>query len=67
MLDPATGRAKVRMVDTGSQSYQIARQYMIRLNEADFKDPATVGRYASLAGLSSDSFTQRFKPVSGDR
>ncbi|HET9312756.1 MAG TPA: diphosphate--fructose-6-phosphate 1-phosphotransferase, partial [Nitrospira sp.] len=32
MLDPVTGRARVRMVDTESQSYQIARQYMIRLD-----------------------------------
>lgn len=67
MLDPTTGRAKVRMVDTNSQSYQIARQYMIRLNEEDFSDPVSVGRYASLVGLSPESFTQRFKPVSGNK
>ncbi len=60
MLDPATGRAKVRMVDTASQSYQIARQYMIRLNEDDFDDPAAVGRYAALTGLSPERFRQRF-------
>jgi len=65
MLDPATGRAKVRMVDTDSQSYQIARQYMIRLNESDVKDSATVGRYAALTGLSLDEFRQRFSPVVG--
>ncbi len=67
MLDPTTGRAKVRMVDTSSQSYQIARQYMIRLNEEDFSDPVSIGRYASLIGLSAESFTQRFKPVSGSK
>jgi 6-phosphofructokinase 1 len=60
MLDPATGRAKIRMVDTASQSYQIARQYMIRLNEDEFDDPAAVGRYASLTGLSPERFRQRF-------
>jgi 6-phosphofructokinase 1 len=63
MLDPATGRAKVRMVDTASQSYQIARQYMIRLNKEDFQNPAAVSRYAALAGLSSDAFRERFEPI----
>jgi len=63
LLDPATGRAKVRMVDVGSQSYHIARQYMIRLNEDDLNDPDAVGRYAALTGLSPDQFRQRFRAV----
>lgn len=63
MLDPATGRAKVRMVDIGSQSYQIACQYMIRLTEEDFTDAAALGRYAALTGLSPEAFRQRFEPV----
>ena len=65
MVDPASGRAKVRMVDIGSQSYQIARQYMIRLAGDDFNDPAALGRYAALTGLSSEGFRQRFGPVTG--
>ena len=65
MVDPATGRAKVRMVDIGSQSYQIARQYMIRLAEDDFTDADALGRYAALVGLSSEAFRQRFEPVAG--
>lgn len=63
MVDAASGRAKVRMVDIGSQSYQIARQYMIRLAGDDFNDPAALGRYAALTGLSSEGFRQRFEPV----
>src|SRR5205823_7575799 len=39
MVDPVSGRAKVRMVDIAAQSYQFARQDMIRLSEEDFKDP----------------------------
>jgi ATP-dependent phosphofructokinase / diphosphate-dependent phosphofructokinase len=62
MLDPVTGRAKVRMVDTESQSYQIARQYMIRLDDDDLKDSERLSRYAALAGLSPDRFRQRFQP-----
>jgi 6-phosphofructokinase 1 len=65
MLDAVTGRAKVRMVDTESQSYQIARQYMIRLDDEDFKDPDQLGRHAALVGLSPDAFRQRFQSVTG--
>ena len=63
MLDPVTGRARVRMVDTDSQSYQIARQYMIRLDEEDLKDPERLGRHAALVHLSPEAFKQRFSPV----
>ncbi len=63
MVDPVSGRARVRMVDIRAQSYQIARQYMIRLSDEDFKDPLVLGRYAALAGLSPAAFHSRFQPV----
>jgi 6-phosphofructokinase 1 len=63
MLDPVSGRAKVRMVDITAQSYQIARQYMIRLCDEDFKDPLALGRYATLAGMSPEAFQARFQPL----
>jgi 6-phosphofructokinase 1 len=61
MVDPVSGRAKVRMVDITAQSYQIARQYMIRLSEEDLKDPVALGRCAALAGLSPEAFHSRFQ------
>ena len=63
MVDPVSGRARVRMVDITAQSYQIARQYMIRLSDEDLKDPVSRGRYAALAGLSPEAFQRRFQPV----
>ena len=60
MVDSSTGRTKVRMVDIDSQSYQIARQYMIRLTEDDLNNPDLVGRYAALSGLSAEAFKERF-------
>lgn len=66
MVDPTTGRAKVRMVDTGSQSYQIARQYMIRLSKQDLEDPIELGRYAALVGLSPAEFRTRFGAASDE-
>ncbi len=63
MLDPVTGKAKVRMVDISSPSYQIARQYMIRLREDDLKDSAVLGRCAAMVGLTPEDFRKRFEPV----
>jgi ATP-dependent phosphofructokinase / diphosphate-dependent phosphofructokinase len=63
MVDSSTGRTKVRMVDVDSQSYQIARQYMIRLTEADLNDSGALGRYAALTGLSVEKFRERFAAV----
>src|SRR5262245_46428374 len=63
MVDPASGKTKVRMVDVTAQSYQIARQYMIRLSDEDMKDSVALGRYAALARLSPETFHNRFQPV----
>jgi ATP-dependent phosphofructokinase / diphosphate-dependent phosphofructokinase len=63
LVDPSTGRTKVRMVDIDSQSYQIARQYMIRLAESDMNNPDMLGRYAALTGLSRETFQERFGAV----
>ncbi|GKS63775.1 pyrophosphate--fructose 6-phosphate 1-phosphotransferase [Nitrospira sp.] len=60
MVDSSTGRTKVRMVEIESQSYQIARQYMIRLTESDLNNSDLVGRYAALSGLSAEAFKERF-------
>ncbi|THJ18621.1 MAG: 6-phosphofructokinase [Nitrospira sp. CG24B] len=63
MVDSSTGRTKVRMVDIESQSYQIARQFMIRLTEADVNNQDALGRYAAIAGLSPEAFRERFSTV----
>ncbi len=63
LMDSSTGRAKVRMVDMDSQSYQIARQYMIRFTGEDLKNQNALGRYAALAGLSPEAFRERFSTV----
>ncbi len=49
------------MVDIVAQSYQIMRQYMIRLSEEGFSDPAALGRYAALAGLPSEDSQRRVR------
>jgi 6-phosphofructokinase 1 len=61
MLDPKTGRTRVRMVDTDTEHYKIARRYMLRLRRDDFQDAAEIAKYAAVAGLSADAFKKRFE------
>jgi 6-phosphofructokinase 1 len=65
ILDPATGRTRVRMVDIESESYAIARRYMIRLSQDDLSQPQELVRLATTAGLASDDFRQRFEYLTG--
>jgi 6-phosphofructokinase len=60
MLDPQTGRTRVRMVDVHSTRYAIARRYMIRLRRDDFEDNVTVKKFADIAHLSPDEFQRQF-------
>lgn len=39
LLDPKTGRIRVRSVDVSSEGYQIARRFMSRLERDDFAEP----------------------------
>ncbi len=60
ILDPATGRTRVRMVDVESESYVIARRYMIRLSQEDLSHPQAAVRLATTAGMAEDDFRKRF-------
>ncbi len=61
ILDPATGRTRVRMVDIASDSYHVAHQYMVRLSKDDFDDPKAIRRYAATAGTTPDRFRAEFE------
>ena len=63
IIDPATNRTKVRMVDVSSESYFIARRYMLRLNKSDFEDAHELAKYAATCGISLDQFEKRFKYI----
>ena len=60
MIDPDTGRTRVRSVSVSSTRYAIARRYMIRLRRDDFADPHDLAKLASTAHLSIDEFRERF-------
>jgi 6-phosphofructokinase 1 len=60
IMDPHTGRMRVRMVDIESDRYKIARTYMLRLKKEDFEDSHELARLASTAGLSPKAFRDVF-------
>jgi len=60
LLDPETGRARIRVVDVRSTRYAIARRYMIRLRRDDFEDPHELAKFAATAGLSLEQFREQF-------
>jgi 6-phosphofructokinase 1 len=56
MLDPETGRTRVRMVDVDTEYYKIARRYMLRLRKDDFEDPTEIQKYAAVAKTTPENF-----------
>lgn len=60
ILDPISGKTRVRMVDPASESFYIARRYMLRLNQADFEDDHELAKYAATANISLNEFKKQF-------
>ncbi|HEV7502163.1 MAG TPA: hypothetical protein VGQ33_19245, partial [Vicinamibacteria bacterium] len=61
MIDHETGRTKIRLVDTHSTRYAIARRYMLRLRRDDFDDPHELAKFAATASLSLEDFCREFQ------
>lgn len=61
LVDPATGRTAVRLVDVKSTRYSIARRYMIRLRRDDFDDPHELAKFAATLGLTLEEFRGQFE------
>jgi 6-phosphofructokinase len=62
MMDPATGRIRVRRVDTRTEAYEVGRKYMIRLEPGDLEAPK-ISALAAAAHLDAGAFKQRFEAV----
>jgi 6-phosphofructokinase 1 len=63
MLDPVTGRCRIRPVNIHSTRYAIARRYMIRLRRDDFEDAHELARFAATCGMSIEQFRAEFEPL----
>jgi 6-phosphofructokinase 1 len=49
IMNPETGRMRIRMVDIRSDRYRIAYAYMLRLTRGDFEDPRELAKLAAAA------------------
>ena len=66
IMDAETGRTHVRMVDTESDRYQIARSYMVRLRREDFDDAHQLVKMASAMGVTAEEFRRRYEYIVND-
>jgi 6-phosphofructokinase 1 len=64
LIDPETGRGRLRFVNIDTESYQVARDYMVRIGEKDFTDPSWVAKLAEAGNLSPEEFPARFRKLS---
>jgi 6-phosphofructokinase len=60
LLDPATGRIRIRTVDISAESYRVARFYMTRLEPWDLEEPS-LSRLAAHTNLNAADFKSRFE------
>ena len=63
LRDPSTGRTRVRLVDAQSEHYNVARDYMIRLERRDLADAEMLQRLAAAAGMTPEGFRAAFGDV----
>jgi 6-phosphofructokinase 1 len=67
LVDPKTGKSRIRAVDITTPSYKVAREYMIRLENEDFEDAEKLRLLAQAAGnFSPDAFKSRFQYLTKD-
>ena len=63
LRDPVTGRTRVRMVDTQSERYKVAREYMVRVQPQDMDVDGLVAKMAGYSNRSEEEIRERFGPA----
>ncbi len=53
-------------MDVDSDSYQVARRYMIRLERSDFEEIKNVARLALIGNMKTEEFIEKFKYLIND-
>ena len=59
LIDPKTGKTRIRTVDIDSDEYHMARRYMIRLEKGDFEGEM-LKKLAVAVKMSPEDFRKRF-------
>lgn len=65
LLDEKTHRTAVRRVDVRSESFEVACQYMIRLEDEDFADQSRLQKLAETAGTTPEQLEKQFGYLAG--
>ncbi|MFN3822303.1 MAG: 6-phosphofructokinase, partial [bacterium] len=63
LIDPTTGRTRIRFVDIQSDTFRALQHFMIRLEPADFDDLTELAKYAAVCGISLEEFYREFHHV----
>jgi 6-phosphofructokinase 1 len=63
LIDTETGRTRIRLVDVESMHYQVARDYMIRLNPSDLNDETACRRLAEASRMTPQQFRAEFSSL----
>jgi len=64
LLDPKTGKTRIRTIDINSDDYHMARRYMIRLEKEDLEGEA-LKKLAATAKMTTEDFVKRFSIAVG--
>ena len=62
LIDYSTGKTKIRKVDIDTETYEVARNYMIRLEPEDFQGES-LSNLAKVAKMEPEQFKTRFEYV----
>ncbi len=62
LTDSDSGRIRTRQIDLTTEAYRVARDYMVRLEPADF-DGERLARLSAQTSLSPDAFRSEFERV----
>ena len=63
MQDPNTGRMRIRLVDTDTESYKVALRYQLRMRQSDLEDPQKRAKIVLASGLNEADVVSRYGPV----
>jgi ATP-dependent phosphofructokinase / diphosphate-dependent phosphofructokinase len=63
MIEPTTKKMRTRLVDITGENYEVARRYMIRLEQSDFDDAARLERLAAVVKMNPGQFRERFEYI----
>ncbi len=63
LIDSRTGKTKIRYVDINTESYEVARKYMIRLEKEDLDDQKKLRKINKVTNISANKFREYFGDI----